>query len=74
MKKNTYLKEAQGDGVRVVVMEVDDEEEGEVLVKLMPLWCCLGVDSWGWDEEELEEALALVKWKWKKEMKCKGKV
>ena len=37
MKKNTYLKEVQGDGVIVVVMEVDDEEEGEVLVELMTL-------------------------------------
>ena len=37
-KKNTYLKEVQGDGVMVVVMEVDDEEEGGILVKLMPLW------------------------------------
>ena len=32
-KKNTYLREVQGDGVMVVVMEVDDEEEGEVF------WC-----------------------------------
>ena len=28
MKKNTYLKEVQGDGVMVEVIEVDDEEEG----------------------------------------------
>ena len=28
VKKNTYLKEVQGDGVMVVEMEVDDEEEG----------------------------------------------
>ena len=38
VKKNTYLKEAQGDGVMVVVMEVDDEEEDELLLELMTLW------------------------------------
>ena len=31
-------KRVQGDGLMVVVMEVDDEEEGEVLLELMTLW------------------------------------
>ena len=41
MKKNTYLEEVQGDGVMVVVMEVDDEEESGGW-----RFCC-----WCWWEE-----------------------